>query len=286
MWTLSPLENIDEQKIIDTALTYKNGDIKYELSDAEKISITEIYELYDQLEGREHNDLKGLGTLSQESRSAMHDAYGEIQIKGRLSNYRSKILLSAKRCPCCSIIDADEVDHYLPRSIFNALSLYSKNLIPLCHKCNNKKRTIRDAGDNRFLHAYFEEIPDDEMFFIATTSIVDGALMVDFAIQRTDNLSLRAYSMMRFQMGKVELNDRLKKEINIFLMPYSDILETVYSVREDAADVRAFLAKTVRTFTYNFGLNDWRTALLFSLSNNNDFCEGGFRTVLPSDGER
>ncbi len=279
MWTLSPLEGIDEQEIINTALTYKNGEIKHTLSDAENTSITEIYRLYDQLEGRTNNDLKGLHTLSQESRTAMHDAYSEVQIKGRLSDYRSKILLSAKRCPCCSIIDADEIDHYLPRSLFNSLSLYSKNLIPLCHKCNNKKRITGDDGNNRFLHADFGSTPDNERFFVATTRIVDGALIVDFAIQKTENLSQPAYEMMHFQMNKVKLNDRLKKEVNIFLTPYSDMLEIFYSPMEDSARVSAFLAQSADTFTNSFGLNDWRTALLFSLSNNNEFCDGGFRTV-------
>ncbi|HEB5079293.1 HNH endonuclease [Aeromonas caviae] len=285
MWTLPPLEDIDEQEIIDTALTYKNGEIKYQLSNPEKDSITEIYALYNQLEGRAHDDLKGLRVLRQESLSAMHDAYGEVQINGRLSDYRSKILLSAKRCPCCGITDADEVDHYLPRSIFNVLSLYSKNLIPLCHQCNNKKRTIRDTDNNRFLHAYFEHIPNDEMFFIATTNIVDGALAVDFTIQNTEGLSERAYTMMQFQMDKVKLNDRLKKEINIFLMSYSNSLDTVFNIRENANDVHDFLVREVRTFSRNFGLNDWRTSLLFSLSNNHEFCDGGFRAVLPNANE-
>lgn len=143
MWTLPPLEDIDEQEIIDIALTYKDGEIKYQLSNDEKESISNIYALYNELEGRAHDELKGLRLFRQESLSAMYDAYGEVQINGRLSDYRSKILLSAKRCPCCSITSADEVDHYLPRSIFNVLSLYSKNLIPLCHQCNNKKNLAR-----------------------------------------------------------------------------------------------------------------------------------------------
>ncbi|WP_429144221.1 HNH endonuclease [Aeromonas veronii] len=279
MWTLSPLEDIDEQEIIDTALTYKNGEVKYALSDAEKVSIEKIYVLYDLLKGRSNDNLKGLNALSQESLTAMHDAYGEVQTNGRLSDYRSKILLSAKRCPCCSIIDADEVDHYLPRSIFNSLSLYSKNLMPLCHKCNNTKRTNNDNGNNRFLHSYFAEVPDNENFLIAITTITNGALTVDFEIKKTKNLSQPTYEMMKFQMGKVKLNARLKKEINIFLAPYPDMLEMIYNTKADAAKVSTFLIKSAHTFKKNFGLNDWRIALLFSLSNNNDFCEGGFRTV-------
>lgn len=144
---------------------------------------------------------------------------------------------------------------------------------------------MRDTDENRFLHSYFESVPNDEMFFVATTNIVDGALIVDFTIQNTNNLSHTAYTMMQFQMNRVKLNDRLKQEINIFLMPYSNSLETVFSIRESANDVRDFLVKEVRVFSKNFGLNDWRTSLLFSLSNNNDFCGGGFRTVLPNGNE-
>lgn len=280
MWTLLPPDGIDEQEIINTALTYKNGEPKYRLSNAEKKQIVNIYARYDQLEGKEHDDLKGFDVLSQESLQVMRDAYGEVQAQGRLSDYRSKLLLSAQRCPCCSITDADEVDHYLPRSVFGALSLYSKNLIPLCHQCNNKKGTTRDAENNRFLHAYFESVPTDEMFFIAKTNIVDGALVVKFSIERTENLSMNAFLMMQFQMKKVRLNKRLKKEVNIFLMSYVNAIDTVYSIRDDARDVHDFLMKEVNTFTQRLGLNDWRTALLFSLSKNKCFCNGGFKTVF------
>ncbi|UBO72804.1 HNH endonuclease [Aeromonas rivuli] len=282
MWTLTPPENINHLDIIVTALTYHNGDPKHALTIDEKNAIANICQQYDRLEGKEDDNLKGLATLSEDSRNAMHDAYGEVQKRGRLSDYRSKLLLLANRCPCCGISAADELDHYLPRSIFKPLSLYFNNLIPLCHTCNNTKRTHHSTADERFLHAYFESVPSDERFFVADTSIEYGALIVTFSAIKTPGLSVPTLTMINFQMGKVNLNERLKAEVNIFLASYSNSIEGIYEVRENADDVKEFMLKESTTHAKRFGLNDWRTALVYSLANNIKFCRGGFRIVIPS----
>ncbi|WP_339014356.1 HNH endonuclease signature motif containing protein [Aeromonas popoffii] len=280
MWTLQPPKDINHQEIIDVALTYKNGDAKYTLTNDEKNAISNICIQYDGLKGKEHDDLKGEEALRVASRTAMHDAYNEVQIKGRLSDYRSKLLFSALRCPCCGISAADELDHYLPRSQFNALSLYSNNLIPMCHQCNNKKRTHHSDTDERFLHAYFDNVPSNERFFIADTSITNGALIVNFSAIKTPGITDEVLSMISFQINLVRLNARLKKEINIFLTAFIDVIEMTYDVQESSDDVKKLLNGAERTFTNKFGLNDWRSALLNSLSNNDRFCGGGVRIVF------
>lgn len=139
MWSLPLPDNENSREIITTALTYKDGNAKYELSEEEYETIDSIYLRYEELNGKVHEDLLA-NSLTNETKDAIHDGYNEIQEKNRLSAYRSELLLSAERCPCCSIGVADELDHHLPRSIYKSLALYSSNLVPMCHKCNNKKK--------------------------------------------------------------------------------------------------------------------------------------------------
>ena len=121
MWSLPLPDNENSREIITTALTYKNGDPKYQLTEEEYEVIISIYERYEELTGKVHGDLLA-DTLSDETNQAIHDGYNEVQENKRLTDYRSALLLSADRCPCCSISAADELDHHLPRSIYKSFT--------------------------------------------------------------------------------------------------------------------------------------------------------------------
>jgi hypothetical protein len=43
-------------------------------------------------------------------------------------------------CPLCDgDMNSPEVDHWLPRSVYPALSCHPKNLVPVCHRCNSRE---------------------------------------------------------------------------------------------------------------------------------------------------
>lgn len=276
MWTLPLPEHNKAMEELITALTYVDGKLKYELTDAEKVLIEELYNQYEALEGQYDESLNG-DKLLQTTQDAIHDGYGEVQETGRLKKLRSRLLLAADRCPCCSIGDATDLDHHLPQSVFKALSVYSSNLVPLCHKCNNKKRTVSGKDpDKKFIHAYYDEIPEEKSFLIATTSVSSQGLKVEFNIVQVDGMEETLYKQLTYQVNRVGLYKRLQKEINIFLMPFYTSLEMHYSGDHRGQAVKEFLMKNYEFFKEKMGLNEWRTALLFSLANNDDFCNGGF----------
>ncbi len=68
-------------------------------------------------------------------------------------------------CPNCGSSNPRTVDHYLPKSSFQELAIFSKNLVPAC-SCNQKKGA-NTKGHNegvRFAHPYFDEFLDDELY--------------------------------------------------------------------------------------------------------------------------
>lgn len=280
MWSLRLPENDNKIEIIRTALTYKDGTPKHALSAAEYRIIESIYDRYEELNGRVHVDLLA-PTLSETTKSALYDGYGEVQERKRLENYRSELLLSAERCPCCSIGVADELDHHLPRSIYKSLALYSSNLVPMCHKCNNKKRTAAGTvPSNSFLHIYYDQVPSEHRFFFANVQIVDNKLRLSFEVENIEELNDDLYEMIKFQSNRVNLNDRLLKEVNIFLTSFYVSMEPLYSVTSDPELIRTLLLKGEAQYNQTMGLNDWRSSLLHALANNFDFCNGGFRDIV------
>lgn len=280
MWSLPLPDNENSKEIITTALTYKNGDAKYELTEKEYEILISIYERYEELNGKVHDDLLA-NALSNDTKKAIHDGYNEVQENKRLSDYRSLLLLSAERCPCCSIGVADELDHHLPRSVYKSLALYSSNLVPMCHKCNNKKRTSAGTEpSNSFLHIYYDQVPSDDRFFMANVELVDSKLKVLFEIINIESLDDNLYEMMTFQSDRVNLNSRLLKEINIFLTSFYVSMEPLYEFASDPEMIKKLLLAAEKQFNSKMGVNDWRSSLLHALANNHEFCNGGFRNAL------
>jgi hypothetical protein len=278
MWKVALPEFTNAHLELKTALTYADGSPKYELSAAEKVRIGEIYDEYESQKGVSKESLKGTD-LSDDTLSALYSAYSEVQEANRLSSLRARILLNVL-CPCCGISMSDEIDHHLPRSIFQTLSIYSSNLVPICHKCNNKKRTV--TGENpfeRFIHVYYDTVPDKKQFLNAEVSIKEDKLLIKYFVSKIPELSDLIYQQLAFQSKRVNLDKRLNKETNVFMLSFFFGMKEAFDKKGSKA-VKAFLKSNAKTFQKNLGLNSWRTVLLLSLSNNDEFCGGKFLDVL------
>lgn len=280
MWTLPLPDYTNALKELEIALTYVNGIPKHALTDEEKTLIQALYNRYETLQGKHEESFKN-NTLLDATKNAIENGFSEVQEKGRLKELRSRLMLAADRCPCCGIETVTDLDHFLPYSIFKVLAVYSSNLVPLCHKCNNKKRALtnEDPGE-RFIHPYYVEIPENEPFLVAETSVDVKRLKVNFSIKKVESMSDELYTHLMFQSNRVNLNIRLQKEVNIFLMSIYTSLEKLYNDSESPSfALKDFLLENYRYFKKKMGLNDWHTALLYALANNDDFCQGGFRVL-------
>lgn len=280
MWKLDTPNNDDRIDNLKIAFTYENGKVKYNLHDQEKQIIIEIYDQYETLLGQPAIHLQGKDKLTAQTLDALHDAYSEVQRNRRLESLRSRLLTATDRCPICSISVVDELDHYLPKSIYKPLAIYSSNLIPICHKCNNKKsKTTNEDPNKRFLHAYFNKTPTNNKFFKIKTEICNGKLDFDLKIIKTASMSDVMYNCIMFQVERVNLKSRLLDEINIFLGGLYTSFNMIFE-SSNADGLRKYLKYLVVDYEKRFGINDWRTALIDSLSDNNNFYNGGYKEVL------
>lgn len=279
MWKL-PLPEVETASDdLIRALTLMNDTPVYPITPQEQEEILQLYNSYDALLGQTDETLKA-PLFSVALKDALHAAYSEVQEGRRLSSLRSRIKLAAARCPLCGIGPVTDLDHVLPRSKYKALSIYARNLVPACHTCNNKKRTLDGSNPNeQLVHSYFDDIPE-EPFLVATASIVNGGLVVDFIIDQINGMSDAVYRRLSFQLQRLNLVARYNDEINTFLSSQETSIEDAFGEQEDAEGVRQFLLRSFTTHTRRFGRNDWRTALLESLSTCDEFCTGGFRRAL------
>jgi hypothetical protein len=279
MWTLPKPNNDDAIDNLKTAFTKADGTETYPLTQAEKDEIKKIYSKYDDSLGRPKVELEG-PSLSAELKDALYLAYTEVQEGRRLQRLRDRIKLLALRCPLCGIGPATDLDHHLPRSRFKGLSIYVRNLVPMCHSCNNKKRTVAgDTPDQQFIHAYFDTLPQ-ERFLVANVSVSDSGITVDFKVNHTATMPQDIYDRISFQLDRLNLVERYRPEVNVFLESQKDSFELVFGAEKNAEQLRNFLIRSANSHERSFGLNDWRTALFHGLAACDAFCTGGFRMVF------
>lgn len=94
------------------------------------------------------------------------------------------------RCPICEIGRPSELDHYLPKSAFPALSVTPANLVPICSECNKltgKGDYSPTKADEALFHPYFEDPPscvwlradihfENEVFVAYSVDAVGGSV--------------------------------------------------------------------------------------------------------------
>lgn len=267
---------------LSTALVVRNANgrkLGYPATDAQLDEVIALYDAYDAVKGAPNELLKGVG-LDEELRSAIQKAYNLTQRDRKLSSIRADLMQGIEHCPICGISPPNELDHHLPKAIFQPLSIYVCNLVPICGDCNQLKGAVVSKTPAQwYVHAYLEGLPPIR-FLRATVSIESGGLMVEFDVDPSAGLSDLLRKRLEHQLQSLRLNERYAREINMHLTSHATALYRCFN-SNGAEDVKLFLEQQAETEFACFHRNHWRPVLLLALSNHQDFCDGGFLNILP-----
>ena len=275
MWRLNLPSNRMTMTHIETALTLLDGTQKYPVTVIQKRAIKLLYQAYDNNKGQHGTNLDATH-LDPKLLIALEKGYNEIQINGRLTKLREKLLLAAKRCPCCGIGEAVTLDHHLPKDTYQVFSIYVRNLVAYCNTCNNKKRSVTGTDPKkRFIHPYYCPLPELSQFLFAKVSLRGRSLKFDLYIKPVAGLKIQMISQMEFMMNQVDLKNRLMKELNVYFTSIATSIKSDFE-RAGKTAVKKSLEENAKHQAKNFTLNHWRHAVLQALSEHNGFCDGGF----------
>jgi hypothetical protein len=255
----------------------------YEGTDAEIDEVVAVYDAYDAVRGVAAVALTA-PTMGANLKQALHDAYNQTQKNRRLKHVRELLFAAVELCPVCGIDPPTELDHVLPRAVYQVLAIYVRNLVPLCHLCNHRKLAgFAEPGEMGFVHAYYDLLPDVQ-FLHADINLNGATLSVEFSIDETDaalgNLGARLTNIHR----RLGLDDRYRAEVNLYLAGQAISLHGAHAAN-GAAGVQAHLLRQARYEVSRFYRNHWRPTLLFALAGHAGFCDGGFVSVfaVPTD---
>ena len=263
------------------ARRYRREDRGHAITPEELNAILALYDRYDRDHAKPCDALKG-GAFPKTLTDALYRAYDSTQEGRRLYSVRRLLFSDVDLCPICGIDPVAELDHYLPRSVFKPLAIYTRNLVPMCHACNHAKLAgfgAQGDGETRFLHAYFDKLPDVD-FLRAEVAIRDGGLVVEFSIAEDAALPGDYAERIAHQMTALNLNARYEAEVNTYISSHAVALHLQYGI-DGAKGVRAFLKLQSRFEMQAFYRNHWRPTLLGALASHDQFTDGGFAAVLP-----
>ncbi|WP_186630091.1 HNH endonuclease [Rhodococcus sp. BP22] len=188
----------------------------------------------------------------------------------------------SKRCPYCYQVKASQVDHYLPKAQFGEYTVYSPNLVPICNICNGKKlnKFVRPGGGRRFLHPYFDRLPDGPVRYLTARVSIRQSVLINFEVVQPAQMSDELWS--------VHLNQFT--ELDLALRYTDDAIDTVngmlLSLRHNfsiggGAKVAEELRIEQASRTYLYGPNHWWPVTLEALAASAAFCDGGFNVLDP-----
>ena len=255
------------------------GQSGYPISEDKLDELISLYDAYDETCGVPAESLKGID-FEEALRNAIRSAYALTYSGRRLSTLRSNLMRGIEYCPICGISPPNELDHHLPKSVFQPLAIYVRNLIPICSLCNRKKgTTVSDVPQHHFVHVYLDHLPPNR-FMRANVSIENDALLVEYRIDPDAGLPVDLCSRVTHQFQRLNLNERYSREINLYLTSHTASFHLAAQYG-GAAGVRSFLDIQSQVEFERFHSNHWRPLLLLALRNHETFSDGDVLRILP-----
>lgn len=278
MWTLNKPSLTEAKNDIDNAFPNK---VSVTIKKTEKDELKLIYDHYDNNNGVPHDKYKQSNIISDIKINTIKNAYNRTQNGKNLCYIRVDLLKNAKqKCVLCGQNERLTLDHYLPESVYKLVAINRQNLVPTCFICNNLKND-KPAAD--FIHAYYDCIPSSQ-FLIVKTQIQGQALNVRLEIDANvfaGGVSNPIYKKCIKQIQYIKLEDRINEVLSGFLaqtfMNNGDIIED------------QVLKKTIILFIKNherlYGVNDWRTAILRALEQDENFTTAFLKLYMQTNNE-
>lgn len=222
------------------------------LSDGDRPQIEALYREYDinggSITAQRHN------SVANNIKSGLKAAYPKTYEDGDHHYIRQRLMHDVQRCPLCSIGLPSTLDHHLPQSSFEALSVCGNNLVPMCGDCNR----LKNSSVKPMLHPYYDQLPIDRIFLNATIIITQhGGLHFKFSVDANVLTDTELFDRLSNTIDDCELNGTFNKGLTEY------VKNTLYKRGLDSMDsIRRYIkGELEREYEIN-GLNHWKSAVL------------------------
>ncbi|MEU7673853.1 hypothetical protein AB0C42_03450 [Micromonospora taraxaci] len=268
----------DAAEDYDLALTKRRRLVVREQLSNVKRQVLESYAAYEESHGLA-SKLEPLA-LDDDAASALKGNYSLTLFGSPLEGIRNQAFAATRErlCPLCGKGYAGELDHYLPKELYPEFSILHFNLVPACERCNHNKRTlIGSAAEGRFLHPYFDRIPEADPVLRVMMIVEDRAVVARFSVNEILPYDLRLNASYHFD--KLKLRPLYASGSAIEMIERYGAISKAYR-REGAEGVARLAEESAADMRRQFGVHYWKVALYDGIAASRAFCDGGFRLLV------
>lgn len=208
------------------------------------------------------------------TKSEMKELYGTKMVDERRGDFYDalKLLPQNSTCPYCCEGKIDELDHHLPKSIYPSFVVTPLNLVPVCIRCNKKKKNLFPRSEDRKpFNPYFENLEHD-LWLKARVNESKEALEFYIDPPSSWGTSMRTRIKDYFDLLELETLYVSKSAVTISGMAYK---LSKWSNQYGVQEIKDRLHEDYESERHKC-LNHWKTATLCAISSNDWFCNGGF----------
>lgn len=190
---------------------------------------------------------------------AMVDLYDKQFRRGtRTKSMRDSLTLGAENglCPYCGIGSVSQLDHYLPKSKYSAVTVHPQNLVPACSDCNKAKGAYSPEGGAAVLHPYFDSVFDTSWLKASLHHNESGIPAAEFHVESSIDSQLK--SRLTTHLDVFSLRQRFSSVASQELQDFERMYKSPNSTRNLKA-AREHLANNIEMYS-TMSPNRWQIA--------------------------
>lgn len=173
-------------------------------------------------------------------------------------------------CQYCLIGEIDSVDHYAPKDLFPEFSVFPRNLVASCSKCNRLKSSKWLLnGVREIANLYFDDLPTEQYLYVEINCSSGTRAKVSFVLRRPSSISQPIFSRITNQFRVLDLIERYNTAGAEYVGEVKLSCRALGSNSESA--VKTYLRKVGDGFVEQFGANYMKALICHELADNDDF---------------
>ncbi|MGE7827330.1 HNH endonuclease [Paenibacillus sp. NPDC093718] len=183
------------------------------------------------------------------------------------------------KCPYCNFTarDANELDHYLPKSHFPTFAVTANNLVPICGECNRIKDDHYNTDISKMLiHPYYDQEIERMLEFLKCKIVEDMHIGFEFFIEKLPGWSNIFFERVKYHFSKLEIDKLYQSDFGAEFNVKIQELKILFNETGDIQDVKKSLQRRAKALSID-RTRPWEYVGLISILENNWF----FDTYFP-----
>ncbi len=212
------------------------------------------------------------GAISKEDMVKLYNKKMVSHSTGRKVYDKIMLLAPLSKCPFCGIGTVRNLDHYLPESRFPTFSVLPYNLVASCRDCNTGKlASYATTQNSQTLHPYYDDFTRDQWLYARV--LQTSPVSIEFYVNPPATWSQVAKDRVQSHFDNYQLGERFSIQAANDL---ADLHAEFILFNSSPADIQCELNKKFIVYFHQYK-NSWETAMYQALSQNQWYCNGGYR---------